>query len=198
MARQRRDHRSVPATADLVAELRSGGSDIVRLGQIAQKLDGRANGVFLLVLALPEMIPMVGLSAILATPILVIGAYMLVDGNTNRLPKWIDQRRIKRSRIETAVDRSLPLLRKLHRISRPRWPRLACAVRLHGLLCMLLAVVLAIPIPGINTLAASGVAGIGIGTVQRDGVVIAAALLAGVLAIAAAAAVLTGAANLIF
>ena len=58
---------------------------------------------------------------------------------------------------------------------------------------MILAAVLAVPIPGINIIAAFGVVALGFGIVQRDGRMVAVALIATVVASAGAIAVLAGA-----
>lgn len=184
-------------TSELVQALRvQGGEPKISLGEIAAGMGGRGNGLLLLALALPEMIPMVGLSLLIAVPIFVIGACMLLDGDDTVLPGWIRRRRIKRSLVDGAIDKTLPMLRWLDRISRPRWHALAQAGRLHGVVCILMAVVLAIPIPGVNILAALGVGGIGIGMLQRDGVLILAALACSTFALAGTVLVFTGAASL--
>lgn len=186
-----------PPTSELVRELRDlGEGETVTLGEIGNALKGRAYGLVLLALALPELIPMVGLSVVLAAPILVIDAYMVWHGRETTLPRWVQRRSIKRSRLETAIDKSLPMLRRLDRVSRPRWHALAGATRPQGVVCILMAVVLAVPIPGVNILAAFGVAGIGVGMLQHDGVVIALAFASSVLAAGGAVAVFTGAAAL--
>lgn len=186
-----------PSTSELVRKLRDlGEGETVTLGEIGNALKGRAYGLVLLALALPELIPMVGLSAILAAPILVIGAYMVWHGRETTLPRWVRRRSIKRSRLETAIDKSLPMLRRLDRVSRPRWHGLAGATRPQGVVCILMAVVLAVPIPGVNILAAFGVAGIGVGMLQHDGVVIALAFASSLLATGGTVAVFTGAAAL--
>lgn len=186
-----------PPTSELVRELRDlGEGETVTLGEIGNALKGRAYGLVLLALALPELIPMVGLSVILAAPILVIGAYMVWHGRETTLPRWVQRRSIKRSRLETAIDKSLPMLRRLDRVSRPRWHGLAGATRPQGVVCILMAVVLAVPIPGVNILAAFGVAGIGVGMLQHDGVVTALAFASSLLAAGGTVAVFSGAAAL--
>lgn len=184
---------AAPPTAELLQALRDrGGGERITLGEIAEATAGRAHGLMLLLLALPETIPMVGLSAVIALPIAVIGGHMALYGAEAPLPRWLRERSIRRSLVEAAIDKAMPVIRWLDRISRPRWPALAEAHRLQGAICVVLAVVLAAPIPGINILAAFGVAGIGLGMLQRDGLVVAAALVSAGLALAGTAGVLVG------
>lgn len=169
----------------------------ISLGEVAEKTSGRAHGLVLLLLALPEMIPMVGLSAVIAAPIFVTGGYLMVYGDVTRLPGWFKRRSIRRALVDTAIDRTIPVIRRLDRIARPRWPALAGASRLHGTVCMLMAALLAVPIPGVNILAACAVGGIGLGMLQRDGLVVGIALVSAGLALVGAAAVFAGAGYLI-
>ncbi len=154
--------------------------------------EGRALGLLLLLLALPETIPVVGLSAVLATPIFVIGCYMLIHGDQPELPNWLLRRSIDGARVAAVLDRAMPTIQRLDRISRPRLPLLAGAGRLHGTVCILMAVLLAAPIPGINIVAAFSVAIIGIAIVQRDGALVALSVVLATLALAGTAVVLTG------
>ena len=169
----------------------------VTVDTIAEGTGRRGHGLLLLVLALPETIPMVGVSAVLAVPILLLGLGMLWHGVEVPLPGILARRTIRRDLVERAIDRALPLLRRLERVLRPRWPALAQAGRVQGIACVLLAVVLAVPVPGVNFLAAVGVAGIGLGILQRDGVAITVALVSGTLAVGGLVAVFLGAGALI-
>lgn len=179
--------------SELVLELVSSSSEErITVGEIADGIRGRAHGLILFVLAIPETIPMVGLSAILGVPIFVIGGYMVVFGSDVPLPRWLRRRSIKRSALEAGIERALPVLRRLERLSRPRWHALVARERAQGIVCLLMAIVLSVPIPGVNLLAAIGVAGIGLGLLQRDGAITAAAVLSSVLALTGAVAVAAG------
>jgi hypothetical protein len=185
--RLRRDQRPQHvSTAELLCRVRERiDAERVTLGEVALWTEGRAIGPLLLLLALPDAIPMVGFSALLAAPIFVIGGYMLAYGSSPPLPGWLLRRSLKASLLASVIDHSLPHVRRFDRLSRPRLPLIAEAGRAHGTMCMLMAVLLAAPIPGINILAAFSVAGLGIGIVQRDGLVVALALALGVLALVA-------------
>jgi hypothetical protein len=174
--------------ADLVAE----AGPHITLEEMGARMRGRGFGLILVVFSLPETIPLVGLSLILAIPIGLIGGYMLVHGEEVVLPARIRRWSIKRRHLEGAVVRMLPLLRRIERLARPRWLRLATACRLQGAVCLLMAVILAIPMPGTNILAAFGVFGTGLGMMLRDGRIVAAAFMSSALATLGMAAVLLG------
>lgn len=187
---------SVPeraTTSRLLATFRAvGGEYRVTLDEIATATQGRAHGILLVLLALPEIIPMIGFSIILATPIFIIASCMMLYGGESPLPKWFLRTRMRRDIVNRAIDATLPRLVRLERILRPRWPALAQADRLLGAMIAVMAVLLALPIPGINVLAAFSVVLTGIGILERDGVIIAIATTFATLALGALALLLTG------
>jgi len=181
-----------PPISRVLTDLVAQPGERISLGYMAERMRGRAFGMILLVFALPETIPMIGFSLILAIPIALVGGYMLVHGEEVVLPAWIRKRSIKRRHVEAAVVRMLPVLRWAERVSRPRWHRLAAACRLQGAVTLVMAVILALPIPGLNFLAAAGVFGTGLGMLLRDGRIIAVAFTSAAIAAAGTAAVLMG------
>jgi len=164
----------------------------ITLHEIAAATEGRSHGLMLLLIALPETIPMIGLSLILAAPVFFIGVLMVRHGPSFPLPGWLGRRSLKRSLLEGTIQRTLPALRRLDRLLKPRWTRLVEAGRLQGVVCVLMAVVLAVPFPGPNILAAFSVAGIGLGILQHDGMAIAAAFGMAVLTLLVIAGAVTG------
>ncbi len=169
------------------------GESRIRIGELTEVIGGRAHGLVLLILSLPETIPMVGLSAILATPIFILGVVLVIRGADPPVPAWVRRRSLPRDKVQGAIRRTRRIVRWLDRVVRPRWPRLARAGRLQGSICIVMALLLAIPIPGVNILAAAAVAGVGLGILQRDGLVIAMAGGAAFLALLAFGAVFAGA-----
>jgi hypothetical protein len=183
-----------PSTGDLLKKIEKlEGEDQMAIEEIAEVIGGRAHGLVLLILSLPETIPMVGLSAILAAPILILGVVLVIRGADPPVPGWVRRRSLPRNKVRGAIRRTRRVVRWLDRVVRPRWPRLATAGRLQGAICIVMALLLAIPIPGVNILAAAAVAGVGLGILQRDGLVVAMAGGAAVLALLGFSAVVAGA-----
>jgi hypothetical protein len=176
----------------ILTDLLARAGDRISLGEIAEEMGGRASGLALLVFALPETIPMIGLSLILAVPIAMVGGYMVAHGEEVSLPGWLRRRSIRRALVEAAVDRMLPVVRWVEQRSRPRWTRLARACRLQGAVSLVMAIVLAFPMPGVNILAAFGVFGTGLGMLLRDGRIIAIAFVFAALAATGLAGLLLG------
>ena len=94
------------------------------------------------------------------------------------------RRSIKREDVKRAVDRAFPVLRKLERWSRPRMTIFdtPVAMRLIGflLLALALGLVFSAPIVGQIPLGLA-VCLVGLGLVERDGVVVSAGLVIGTL-----------------
>jgi hypothetical protein len=180
----------------LLSRLLERPGERIRLGEVADEVGGRGLGLVLLVLAIPETIPMIGTSLVLAIPIGMVGAYMLKHGEAVMLPGRIRNWSVKRTLLDSAIRRTLPLLRWAERKARPRLRRLSYACRAQGAVCLLMAVILAIPIPGLNLLAAFAVFGTGLGMLLHDGRIIALAFASAAVATLGMAAILIGAITL--
>lgn len=148
-------------------------------------------------LALPETIPMVGFSVLLATPIAIVALSLLVYGPRRPLPGWLLARRIPRRSLERALVRGLPWIRRLERVTHPRWPAVAARGRLFAVVVLIAAVILAVPLPGANWLAAVATVLTGIGLLQRDGIVLLGATIALALSLTVALLMVTGAVALV-
>jgi hypothetical protein len=189
-------HSEPPPISTALARLVQQAGDRIRVGDMVDGVGGRGLGLVLIVFALPETIPMIGTSLILAIPIALVGGHMMVHGESVFLPRRVRSWTIKRKLLEPAVRRMLPLLRWAERKARPRFPRLTAACRTQGAVALLMAAILAIPIPGLNILAAFAVFGIGLGILFRDGRMIALAFTAAATATLGIAAILIGAITL--
>lgn len=170
----------IPTSEFLLSLPRRGEGEKVTLGELVDSAGTRAYGFALLLFALPEALPLpvVGLTAIVALPVGLLGAYMAVMGTERPLPGWLRRRSIKRSLLQAAVAKAAPMFERIERITRPRWQRLAEAGRPLGLMCLVLAAVVALPIPFGNMPPALCIVGIAFGMVQRDGRIVAGGLAA--------------------
>lgn len=171
-----------PSAAALFAGLCDrfdGGAPSV--GDVMRHAGPNSAAVLVLIFALPEAVPLpvAGLSTILALPLIGISLQMLIHGAEPRLPAWLDQRRVPIAVLRAGAQRLAQVLGKLDRITRPRWHSVVQQHRLIGLVCLVLALVLALPIPFGNMLPALCLVGVAVGVLQRDGMVVVLAALAG-------------------
>lgn len=144
----------------------------VELGALLAAAGSRAHAMALVVLALPEALPLpvIGMSTILGIPLMILAGHLAVFGSGRGIPRGLARRRLPSGLVLLVAGRAAPVLRWLERISRPRWRRFARRERLLALACLLLALVIALPIPFGNLPPAVCLLAIAAGMVQRDGV----------------------------
>ena len=148
-----------------------GTSERISIGDLLAALGDRAIGALMFVFAVPNVMPVPpGVSAILGAPLIFLGAQLML-GLRPWLPGVIARRSLARDDLQTLVRRIRPWLARAEKLLRPRWgllthPPLEYAI---GLLCLVLAVVLSLPIPLGNTLPALATSVLALGVLERDG-----------------------------
>lgn len=168
--------------------------DRVRLGDIVGVLDDRAYGVLLLVLAAPNIIPnpIPGLSGMLGVPLVLVAAQLMIGRRHPWLPRVLADRSMGAAGFKAVVNRIVPWLERLERLLHPRF-RWLCrppAERLLAAFCVILAIVLALPIPLGNTLPAFAVTLVALGLIEHDGLAIGASIVVGIVSLVVVSAVL--------
>ena len=194
------DHRQLPTlaptTADLLAAFpRIFLQDPVRLRQLLRTLGDRGLASALLLLTLPQLLPMpLGLSNILALPIILVAAQMAIGRHVLWLPAWLLDRPIGRRWLLGACARAVPVLRRLEVVIRPRLRGIWAPPgdRVVGLSCTLIAAVSIAPLPLTGWLPALALVIVALGMLERDGLVVLAGLTVGAFAIAVFVAVVAG------
>jgi hypothetical protein len=108
----------------------------------------------------------------LAVPIVLIASHLIAFGEGPGLPKRALEQTMPTTVIQKVAKFAGPVLDWTERLSRPRLAAIADRERLVGILCLLLGIVLAAPIPFGNFAPALGIVVIAFGMLQRDGVII--------------------------
>ena len=175
-------------TSEVLASLASQPSERLTVGDILYVLRGRAFALLVVLLGLPNCLPMPPPIPLVCGLLLALVAAQILAGRSGPwLPRSLMHRSISRGDVERAVGRALPLLRRLERWSRPRITLMhtALAKRLMGLVLLALALGLlfAAPIVGQIPLGVA-VCLVGLGLVERDGVVVLAGFAVGSLGLA--------------
>jgi hypothetical protein len=164
------------------------GTGQLRLSEVVAALGDRGYGLLIFILALPNVLPLYipGLSAVFGVPLGLIALQMMVGLPRPWLPQALLRRQIRRQEFATVTQRILPWLMRLERILKPRLPALTSpwAERAIGLFALMLAVMLALPIPLTGIPLGAALALMGIGLLERDGFVLMAGVAAGILAVA--------------
>lgn len=159
--------------SDILANLASDESrERVSVADILSAMRDRALGALILVFALPNCLPTPpGTSAILGIPLVFLTA-QLMFGWKPWLPQLIAKRSMARTDFATMMSKAQPWIARAERMLKPRFSALASppAERLLGCLCLILALVLALPIPLGNMLPAIALCVIAFGIIEKDGV----------------------------
>jgi hypothetical protein len=156
--------------------------------RIVNSIGETSFGTSLMFFAIPEVvpIPVPGLAAIVVIPTAVISGQMAVGHKQIRLPKFILKKTVPRKALAAAIRTILPILEKVEKVSKPRWKWATTPVarRLLGLFIFILALSIALPMPGFNMPQAISTFIIALGLVEDDGILVAAGVLGGLASLA--------------
>jgi hypothetical protein len=165
-----------PRVTDLIEELRcSLPGPRVTLGDCVSVLRERAFGSFMLILSLPNILPLPwGAATILGIPMVLIASQMMLGRRALWLPGWLLRLGADQAVVAKVLDRALPRLRRMERWLRPRVAVLssAPAERVIGALCIFLCFVLVLPVPLLGWFPAFALVALSLGLVERDGAVL--------------------------
>lgn len=162
----------------------------ISIGDLLAALGDRALGALLFVFAFPNVLPTPpGTSSILGIPLVVLAA-QLAFGRTPWLPGVIARRSMAHADFVALVGRIGPWLARAERLLRPRLTALALPPMEYavGVVCLLLALVVLLPLPLGNVLPALAISLLALGILERDGLWV----LAGLVAAVASAALVSG------
>jgi len=157
----------------------------ISIGDLLAALGDRAIGALLFIFAFLNVLPTPpGTSAILGAPLLFLAA-QLAFGRQPWLPAIITKRSMSRDDFQSLIRRISPWLARAEKLLKPRLSSLALPPMeyLIGLVCLLLATLLVLPIPLGNMLPALAISLIALGVLERDGLWVLAGMVTAGLAI---------------
>lgn len=168
----------------LVALAQNTVRERISINDLLSALGDRARGALLFIFAFANLLPAPpGASAVLGAPLIFLATQLMF-----RLPAWlpafIGQRSMSHSNFASLAGKTVPWLVRAEKFLRPRLtvlvhPSMECAV---GLVCLLLAIVLVLPIPLGNVLPALAISLLALGVLERDGAWVVAGLTVSVIA----------------
>jgi hypothetical protein len=166
------DH--APRISEILDAIAGSKRKTVSVQDVLEAFGDRAFGALLFVFAAPVALPMPpGVSAILGAPLLFITAQLMVGRRTLWLPRALADRTMTRADFVALMGKLSPYLTWLERRLKPRFTYLynPWLDRLTGLICLVLAIIVFLPIPFGNMLPALAISAFGLGVAERDGVV---------------------------
>lgn len=156
----------------LVAIARDDARERISVGDLLAAMGDRAFGALMFIFAMPNVLPTPpGTSGILGTPLVFLAAQMTF-GRSPWLPMIIANRSMLRTDFARIVEKMMPWLERGEKLLAPRLTRLVAppSEYLVGALCLILAIVLALPIPLGNILPALAICLLSLGILERDGI----------------------------
>ena len=167
----------------ILAALASQPGERLTVRDIMAVLQDRAFALLVVLLGLPNCLPMPPPIPLVCGLLLALVAIQIVFGREAPwLPRQLLNRSVARVDVERAVGRAIPVFRRLERISRPRMTFLDTPVsmRLMGAVILVLALGLLFAPPFVGQIPLGlAVCLVGLGLVERDGLVIVSGLVIG-------------------
>lgn len=158
----------------LTAEL---NGKCLTVNDLLTALGKRSFGFIILLFSIPNALPVAiipGFSALCGIIVLLTGLQMIFARPVLWLPYFIGKKVIPTSQFITAIQKSMPYLKKIERWVRPRWPVFSSTLgeRVLGLIISFLALLLMLPIPFSNMVLGLLISISAIGLIEGDGLMI--------------------------
>lgn len=158
--------------------------DTVSLEQLIERLGDRTFGILLIVISAFNVIPLISmLSGLL---VISLGIQLLFGVANPKLPNQVLKKELPAKRVKAALLAMHPKVEKLEKYVKPRWQFTEALImdRINGINIALLGVIVLLPVPLANLAPAFIIALIGIGLLERDGLVQVVGLILGTINIA--------------
>ena len=162
------------ASQDLSRLLRrladDGGEAGLTLHQIRDRLDERAYGLLILILAIPCLVPgLYGVPQAVGLIIILIASQLLIGREEPWLPRWVLNLRAKGKWLKAMADFAETRLGWIDRLSRPRLLMFATGAGERMAAVFMILATLTIVLPMTNTIPSIALALLSVGLIQRDG-----------------------------
>lgn len=159
--------------------------DSITLGDIVHRLRERGFAMLMLVLVLPNCVPIPippGISTLFSLPLLFLTAQMLWGRAEPWMPEKLAKKHIKLHYLRTVVNHIIPYMRRIQKCVKPRFSVASSKVgeRFIGLCWFIFALSIAVPMPMTNFLPGIGILISAFGLIGRDGYIMVAGLIIGI------------------
>jgi len=181
--------------SSILAETFSAESEKCSIEEIVERLGHHGMAMVLILFSVPSALPIpaAGYSTLLSIPLFLIGGRLLLGKSSIWLPDFLTSWEFEPGRFAGAIGRLIGFSKFLEKFTKPRLAALTSpriGLPLVGIVVILLAFSMALPIPGTNTAPAFAIFILGFGLLEKDGLIVALGILAGVLAIAISATII--------
>jgi len=163
--------------------------DDITLGELFDLLGDRGFGLLIMILAAPNSIPVPGppgLSTVFAVPIMLLAGQMILGRQKPALPRFLRAKRFSGPSFRRFIDGAVPWLERAEKLVRPRRTDLFRGrrfERLLGVVVLLAALILALPIPLGNFLPGLTMVVIALSILEEDAVTAVAGIVLGIISV---------------
>jgi hypothetical protein len=164
--------REEKTTALLRAALLASPGERISVEALLEPLQRRAFGFLLLLLAIPNFIPVpLGIGGVMGVLVIALGLEMLVGLEHPWIPGFLRRRTMSREGLLRFLDRAEPITRRLETVCKPRLQRLTRRpfTFVSGAIMILIGILLALPIPFTNYVFGGMLIAFAFALVERDG-----------------------------
>ncbi len=171
----------------LIHNLQSESTDSLTVQDILQTLEDRAYALIILLLALPSAMPgpfIPGLSSITGLPALILSCEAALGRPHPRLPRFAARLRLNRRKVIRHLERVRPFTLKIEGLMRPRLSWIIKRRHIEFGFCALISLVLMLPIPFGNFVAAWALTVLTFAIARRDGLFVLIGITMGIAAVA--------------
>ncbi len=156
---------------DLIARDESGAG--VSFANVFQRIGDRGFGLLLMILSLPSALPIpaAGYSTPFGILLAILALQMIFGRKTPWLPVWAGKHKLSGGFVEKMIGMSAKFFRYLEIFIRPRmrWVGSRVGLPIMGVLVLIMACLMILPIPLTNTFPAFVIFLIGVGLTEEDG-----------------------------
>jgi hypothetical protein len=179
--------RPLPLSQRLMQIVAEDGPDRLTFSGLALQLKARAWGGLLVIFAAINVIPLPpGASVFFAIPLIIVTAQMAFGRASPWFPARIDRRGVTKHDLSRLIQKMEWIEVRVERMFKPRLAMLTgrAATRLIGIVCFILALLTTLPI--VHVAPAAVIVLFGLALIYRDGLLVIAAAVAGLLGAAMA------------
>ena len=162
--------------SELFAQLARDADGPVSLAAIRDALGDRSLAALLVLFAAFNLLPLPpGATAITGIPLIIFSSQLVWGNRRAWLPDFLKNRSISEDQFRRSMDWIIPRLVRIERVIKPRyWPFWRRrGDRIIGIVTLILAIVVTLPIPLGNWLPAFSTALLGLSLIERDGILLA-------------------------
>ena len=156
----------------MLEDLGVGGNPTLTLDEVVEAFGDRGIGALILVLSLMALFPWPpGGKAVFAAPIILLAVELATQRNEVWLPRWLLKASLNRSAYRKATSRLIRPIRFVENLTRPRLTVFTgpLSEMFIGVICVILAAIMALPIPFGDMLPGLTLIFFALGIMQKDG-----------------------------